>query len=146
MYTNSTVNKSNKGGEKMKKIAGYYLMTLGLSSLTFGLYSFVMYDDMIIALFTAAIALLYAFMMYGLFAVPLQMMLQKKARTFNVMYLLIYSVIAFIVAFLLFFIGEPASIAWTLQSYIYYLLSITAAVIYWFWDSLILYKRTASGV
>nr|WP_250622285.1 UPF0715 family protein [Bacillus subtilis] len=35
-------------------------MTLGLSSLTFGLflgfYSFVMYGDMIIALFTAAIA------------------------------------------------------------------------------------------
>jgi len=144
------VNKSNKGGEKMKKIAAYYLMTLGLSSLTFGLffgfYSFVMYGDMIIALFTAAIALLYGFMMYGLFAVPLQMMLQKKARTFNVTYLLIYSVIAFIAAFLLFFIGEPASIAGTLQSYIYYLLSITAAVIYWFWDSLILYKRTASGV
>ena len=44
----------------MKKIASYYLMTLGLSSLTFGLflgfYSFVMYGDMIIALFTAAIA------------------------------------------------------------------------------------------
>lgn len=40
----------------MKKIASYYLMTLGLSSLTFGLflgfYSFVMYGDMIIALFT----------------------------------------------------------------------------------------------
>ncbi|MGN2619576.1 UPF0715 family protein [Bacillus stercoris] len=131
----------------MKKIAAYYLMTLGLSSLTFGLFfGLFMYGDMIIALFTAAIALLYAFMMYGLFAVPLQMMLQKKAGTFNVMYLLIYSVIAFIAAFLLFFIGEPASIAKTLQSYIYYVLSITAAVIYWFWDSLILYKRTASGV
>ncbi|KFF56362.1 MULTISPECIES: UPF0715 family protein [Bacillus] len=112
----------------MKKIAAYYLMTLGLSSLTFGLFFG-----------------LYSFVMYGLFAVPLQMMLQKKAGTFNVMYLLIYSVIAFIAAFLLFFISEPASIARTLQSYIYYLLSITAAVIYWFWDSLILYKRTASG-
>lgn len=104
IYTNSTVNKSNKGGEKMKKIASYYLMTLGLSSLTFGLflgfYSFVMYGDMIIALFTAAIALLYGFVVYGLFAVPLQMKLQKKARTFNVMYLLIYSVVAFIAAFL----------------------------------------------
>lgn len=66
----------------MKKIASYYLMTLGLSSLTFGLllgfYSFVMYGDMIIALFTAAIALLYGFVVYGLFAVPLQMKLQKK--------------------------------------------------------------------
>ncbi|XVK83454.1 hypothetical protein BST_1168 [Bacillus stercoris] len=67
----------------MKKIAAYYLMTLGLSSLTFGLffglYSFVMYGDMIIALFTAAIALLYAFMMYGLFAVPLQNDVAEKS-------------------------------------------------------------------
>ncbi|QHJ97994.1 UPF0715 family protein [Bacillus subtilis] len=134
----------------MKKTASYYLMTLGLSSLTFGwflgFYSFVMYGDMIIALFTAAIALLYGFVVYGLFAVPLQMKLQKKARTFNVMYLLIYSVVAFIAAFLFFVINEPASIAWTLQSHFYYMLSIAAAVIYWLWDSLILYKRTASGV
>ncbi|TPF12897.1 hypothetical protein CBE75_05655 [Bacillus subtilis] len=90
--------------------------------------------------------LLYGFVVYGLFAVPLQMKLQKKARTFNVMYLLIYSVVAFIAAFLFFVINEPASIAWTLQSYFYYMLSIAAAVIYWLWDSLILYKRTASGV
>ncbi|MBU2661327.1 UPF0715 family protein [Bacillus cabrialesii] len=134
----------------MNKIVSYYLKTLGLSSLTFGLflgfYSYIMYDEMVIALFTAAIALLYGFMMYGLFAFPLQMMLQKKARTFNVKYLLIYSIIAFIAVFLFYVINEPASIAWKLQSYLYYMLSIAAAVIYWFWDSLILYKRTASGV
>ncbi|NTU25551.1 hypothetical protein HPX95_05035 [Bacillus tequilensis] len=134
----------------MKKIVSYYLKTLGLSSLTFGLflgfYSFVMYGEMVIALFTAAIALLYGFMMYGIFAFPLQMVLQKKTRTFNVMYLLIYSVVAFIVVFLFLVIDDPASIAWTLQSYFYYMLCIAAAVIYWFWDSLILYKRTASGV
>ncbi|MCY9328302.1 UPF0715 family protein, partial [Bacillus spizizenii] len=38
-------------------------------------------------------------------------------------------------------INEPASISWIFQSNIYYMLSMASAVMYWFWDSLILYKR-----
>lgn len=81
----------------MKSTAAYYVMTLGLSSLTFGLIFggcsfFIMFGDLIIALITSAIAFLYGVVMYGLFAFPLQMILQKKAKTFNVMHLLIYIV------------------------------------------------------
>ncbi|ADM38028.1 UPF0715 family protein [Bacillus spizizenii] len=94
-----------------------------------------------IALFTGALALLYGFMMFGLFAFPLQMILQKTARTFSLMYLSLYSIIAFIAVFLFYVINEPASISWIFQSNIYYMLSMASAVMYWFWDSLILYKR-----
>ncbi|CUB28807.1 hypothetical protein BN2127_JRS7_03026 [Bacillus subtilis] len=129
----------------MNKMVSYQLMTLGLSSLSFGLlfgfYSLVTYHMLMIALFTGALALLYGFMMFGLFAFPLQMILQKTARTFSLMYLSFYIVLAFISVFLFYAINEPASISWIFQSNIYYMLSIASAVIYWFWDSLILYKR-----
>ncbi|MCY7864809.1 UPF0715 family protein [Bacillus spizizenii] len=69
------------------------------------------------------------------------MILQKTARTFSLMYLSFYIVLAFISVFLFYAINEPASISWIFQSNIYYMLSIASAVIYWFWDSLILYKR-----
>ncbi|MEC1592778.1 UPF0715 family protein [Bacillus spizizenii] len=129
----------------MNKIVSYQLMTLGLSSLSFGLffgfYSLVTYHMPMIALFTGALALLYGFMMFGLFAFPLQMILQKTVRTFSLMYLSLYSIIAFIAVFLFYVINEPASISWIFQSNIYYMLSMASAVMYWFWDSLILYKR-----
>ncbi|MCY7864808.1 hypothetical protein MOB78_06720 [Bacillus spizizenii] len=50
----------------MNKMLSYQLMTLGLSSLSFGLlfgfYSLVTYHMLMIALFTGALALLYGFM------------------------------------------------------------------------------------
>lgn len=67
----------------MNKMVSYQLMMLGLSSLSFGLlfgfYSLVTNHMLMIALFTGALALFYGFIMFGLFAFPLQMILQKTA-------------------------------------------------------------------
>lgn len=82
----------------------------------------------------------YVVIPYLLFAVPLQILFNKRPRKFNVFYLLIYTVLSFVAVFLfhVMLFGEPT---YLMKTQLYYGLSFAAAAIYWFWDSVFLHKK-----
>ncbi|QAV08699.1 hypothetical protein BV11031_08900 [Bacillus vallismortis] len=106
--------------------------------LIFGLYLFVYSGFMAIALVTIAIIAFYALITYLVFAVPLQVLLRRRVRKFNFLNLIIYIVIAFVAALTFFVVTNPTSALAVLKSLNYYIMSIVAALIYWFWDSIFL--------
>lgn len=119
-----------------------YAYTLVCSSLSygliFGLYMFVYSGFMAIALVTIGIIAFYALITYLVFAVPLQMWLRRRGKKFNFINLMIYTAIAFVAALSFFAVTNPTNALAVLRSFDYYILSIVAAFIYWFWDSIFL--------
>ncbi|MGG0053094.1 UPF0715 family protein [Bacillus atrophaeus] len=119
-----------------------YAYTLAFSSLSygliFGLYMFVYSGFMAIALVTIGIIGFYALITYLVFAVPLQMWLRRRGKKFNLINLIIYTAIAFVAALSFFVVTNPTSALAVLKSLNYYIMSIVAALIYWFWDSIFL--------
>ncbi|MGQ5207057.1 UPF0715 family protein [Bacillus subtilis] len=121
-----------------------YAYTLAFSSLSygliFGLYMFVYYGFMAIALVTIGIIAFYALITYLVFAVPFQMWLRKRGKKFNLINLIIYTATAFVAALSFFVVTNPTSALAVLKSINYYIMSIVAALIYWFWDSIFLWN------
>ncbi|MCY8856479.1 UPF0715 family protein [Bacillus atrophaeus] len=119
-----------------------YVYTLIFSSLSyglvFGLYLFVYSGFIAFALVTIVIIAFYAFITYSVFAVPLQLWLRRRLKKFNLINLIIYTVIALVAAFSFFVVIDPLNALAMLRSFEYYILSIVAAFIYWFWDSVFL--------
>lgn len=72
-----------------------------------------------------------------IFAAPVQFVLNVKPKRFNILYLLIYAIVAFIAtAFAMILLGEkPFSM---LSHYIF---SSLAAILFWFFDSILLQKE-----
>ncbi|MCY8922088.1 UPF0715 family protein [Bacillus atrophaeus] len=121
-----------------------YVYTLIISSLSygliFGLYMFVNSGFMAIALVTIGIIAFYALIIYLVFAVPLQVWLRRRSRKFSLIYLLIYIAVAFSAVFLFWFVDYPPNAHTVFRSSEYYIMSIVAALIYWFWDSIFLWN------
>ncbi|MBJ7898028.1 UPF0715 family protein [Bacillus atrophaeus] len=121
-----------------------YVYTLIISSLSygliFGLYMFVYSGFMAIALVTIGIIAFYALITYLVFAVPLQVWLRRRSRKFSLIYLLIYIAVAFLAVFLFWFVDYPPNALTVFRSSEYYIMSIVAALIYWFWDSIFLWN------
>ncbi|MCY8063874.1 UPF0715 family protein [Bacillus spizizenii] len=120
-----------------------YAYTLAFSSLSygliFGLYMFVYSGFMAIALVTIGIIAFYALITYLVFAVPLQVWLRRRGKKFNLINLIIYTAVAFVAALSFFAVTNPTSALAVLKSINYYIMSIVAALIYWFWDSIFLH-------
>ncbi|WIT27858.1 hypothetical protein [Bacillus phage SPbetaL6] len=106
----------------------------------FGLYMFVYSGFMAIALVTIGIIAFYALITYLVFAVPFQMWLRKRGKKFNLINLIIYTATAFVAALSFFVVTNPTSALAVLKSINYYIMSIVAALIYWFWDSIFLWN------
>jgi hypothetical protein len=127
-----------------QKTLNSYVYTLVFSSLSyglvFGLYMFVYSDFMAIALITIGIIAFYSFITYLIFAFPLQLLLRRNPRKFSLIYFLIYTAVAFLAVFVFLFIDYPPSALTVFRSLHYYIMSIAAALIYWFWDSICLQK------
>ncbi len=124
------------------KMVNSYVYTLAISSLSygliFGLYMFVYSGFMAIALVTIGIIAFYALITYLVFAVPLQVWLRRRHRKFSLINFLIYIAVAFSAVFLFWFVDYPPNALTVFRSFEYYIMSIVAAFIYWFWDSIFL--------
>ncbi|KXZ13434.1 UPF0715 family protein [Bacillus nakamurai] len=116
--------------------------TLAFSSLTygliFGLYLFVYSGFVPIALVTVVVIAFYALITYFVFALPLQIWLKRKRNKFSLTHLFIYVVVAFLAVLLFWGIDNPSIDFTVFRSLTYYIMSIVAALIYWFWDSIFL--------
>lgn len=124
------------------KTVNSYVYTLAISSLSYGLilglYMFVYSGFMAIALVTIGIIAFYALITYLVFAVPLQVWLRRRHRKFSLINFLIYIAVAFSAVFLFWFVDYPPNALTVFRSFEYYIMSIVAAFIYWFWDSIFL--------
>lgn len=122
-------------------IVPFITLTSSLSyGLVFGLYMFVYSDFMVIAFITIGIMAFYSFITYLIFAFPLQLLLRRNSRKFSLIYFLIYTAVAFLAVFVFCFIDYPPSALTVFRSLNYYIMSIAAALTYWFWDSICLQK------
>lgn len=126
-----------------QKTLNSYVYTLVFSSLSyglvFGLYMFVYSGVMAIALITIGIIAFYSFITYLIFAFHLQLLPRRNPRKFSLFHFFIYTAVAFLAVFVFWFVDYPPSAALTvLRSLNYYIMSIVAALIYWFWDSICL--------
>ncbi|WP_411809960.1 UPF0715 family protein [Bacillus mojavensis] len=65
---------------------------------------------------------------------------KKKSQKFSLIHFLIYTAVAFLAVFVFWFIDYPPSALTVFRSLHYYIMSIAAALIYWFWDSICLQK------
>ncbi|MGY5387494.1 UPF0715 family protein [Bacillus spizizenii] len=127
---------------RSNKTVNSYVYTLAISSLSYGLilglYMFVYSGFMAIALVTIGIIAFYALITYLVFAVPLQVWLRRRHRKFSLINFLIYIAVAFSAVFLFWFVDYPPNALTVFRSFEYYIMSIVAAFIYWFWDSIFL--------
>lgn len=134
-----------KLSEKVSKISDvipYYFFSLFLSCISFSVFIIAFSGEPSwLQLMPVIIYSFYVVIPYLLFAVPLQIIFNKRPRKFNVFYLLIYTVLSFVAVFLfnvMLFRVEPT---YLVKTQIYYGFSFVAAVIYWFWDSVFLQKK-----
>nr|WP_223253958.1 UPF0715 family protein [Bacillus amyloliquefaciens] len=78
---------------------------------------------------------------YLIFELPLQLILNRKPRRFNINYLFIYTVSSFVVWLIMVVLFEPYNpIGSILASYEIYLFSVFFALIFWIWDSILVQK------
>ncbi|MCI3198091.1 UPF0715 family protein [Bacillus sp. HU-1818] len=119
-----------------------YAYTLAFSSLSsgliFGLYMFVYSGFMAITLITIGIIAFYSFIAYLIFAFPMQSLLRRRPGKFSLIHFLIYTAVAFLAVFFFWFVDYPPNALTVFRSFEYYIMSIVAALIYWFWDSIFL--------
>lgn len=124
------------------RLLNSYVYTLIISSLSFGLifglYMFAYSGFMAIALVTIGIIGFYALINYLVFAVPLQVWLRRRPRKFSLNNFLIYIAVAFLAVFLFWTVDYPPNSLTVFRSLNYYIMSIVAGLIYWFWDSIFL--------
>ncbi|AIU83990.1 MULTISPECIES: UPF0715 family protein [Bacillus subtilis group] len=82
---------------------------------------------------------LFIFVAYFIFATPIQLFLHRKPQKFNIRYLLVYFLSAFIVCSVLALLTDYGLIVFV--RYELYVFSFLLALIYWFWDSVFLQKK-----
>ncbi|MCO0601242.1 UPF0715 family protein [Peribacillus butanolivorans] len=134
-----------KLSEKVSEISDvipYYFFSLFLSCISFSVVIIVFSGEPNwLRVLPVIIYSFYVVIPYLLFAVPLQIIFNKRPRKFNVIYLLIYMVLSLVAVFLfnvMLFSVEPT---YLVKTQLYYGLSFAAAAIYWFWDSVFLQNQ-----
>ncbi|MBY8914436.1 UPF0715 family protein [Bacillus sp. YC2] len=97
------------------------------------------YDDDYIPYFIICVILL---IFYFVFALPVQLFLNRNPKKFNLRYLLIYIFFSFSVWFVFAVLTDLHNYKETLKSHEIYLFSISFALIFWVWDSVFVQKAT----
>lgn len=125
----------------LSEIIPYYFISLFFSCSTLSLF-IILYSGELdwLRLLPFIIYSVFAAIPYVLFAVPLQIILNKRPSKFSVLFLLFYILLSFIGVLLCCMVLNTQPIELVKTKY-YYVLSIVAAVFYWFWDSVFLQKR-----
>ncbi|WP_122504326.1 UPF0715 family protein [Bacillus velezensis] len=83
------------------------------------------------------------FIFYLIFATPVQYFLNRKPKRFHLKYLFIYLFFSFLVWLVVAVTTDPKNTLGILLGYEIYLFSISFALIFWVWDSVLLQKATA---
>ncbi|WP_110926435.1 UPF0715 family protein [Bacillus massiliglaciei] len=131
-------DKLSESLSKLSDVIPYYFGCLVLSCVSFSISLAVS-----VGLLSFGMIIVYSFytvIPYLVFAVPLQVLFNKRPRRFHIGYLLAYTILSIAAVFLveaLIFKEETTLFV----SPDFYSVSFAAAVIYWFWDSVFLQRK-----
>ena len=127
---------------ELSDVIPYYFFSLFFSCISFSVAIIVFSGEPTwLGLLPAIMYSIYVVIPYLLFAVPLQVIFNKRPRKFNVFYLLIYTVFSFVAVFLFSVILFGVEPTYFLETQKYYGFSFAASAIFWFWDSIILQRK-----
>ena len=134
----------NEKISKMVNIVPFCFLTLVVSSFFFFLFLSIPEGEYLYFLLLSSITVipLYCVIAYSIFAIPLQILLNRNPKKFNIFYLFFYILGSFLVVFILFTVLFKESSIDLLKMEGYYKFSFSSALIFWFWDSIFLKKKS----
>jgi len=116
----------------------YHILTVICSSVSYAIFM-VIIEPSYRAIIACFIIPFVTLIPYSIAAVPLQFLLNKCPKRFNIFYLLIYCVVAIVFLYVFYKLegGWPTPIFNPRRMIVW---AIGAGIIYWFWDSVIMQK------
>ncbi|WP_337050655.1 UPF0715 family protein [Priestia megaterium] len=117
----------------------YHALTVISSSVSYSIFLIIIEPSYraVIAFFMIS---LITIIPYSVAAVPLQIFLNKWPKKFNILYLFIYCVVAILFLYISYkFQGNWSDPIWNYRKM--FISAVGAAIIYWFWDSVIMNKK-----
>lgn len=117
----------------------YYLLCLITSSIFVSLGSLlILKGPSFLSFWGVLITILYSFFVYLILASPVQYILNKNPKKFNILFLLIYLVFAFIFSYVLMLLSGTEN---PLSTKNIYVVTCLSAVVYWIFDSIFLQNK-----
>jgi hypothetical protein len=124
---------------KFKELLPYHALTVISSSVSYSILLIIIEPGYraVIAFFMIS---LITIIPYSVAAVPLQIFLNKWPKNFNILYLFTYCVVAILFLYISYKLhGNWSDPIWDYREM--FILAVGAAIIYWFWDSVIMNKK-----
>ncbi|MEY9868916.1 hypothetical protein ABIE66_004295 [Peribacillus sp. B2I2] len=87
----------------------------------------------------------YVVIPYLFFAVPVQVLFNKYPNKFNLVYLCLYVFFSLVAVFIYSSVLNVDFSMEVLTTKVYYAMSLSAALIFWFWDSVFLQKKRSAS-
>lgn len=87
----------------------------------------------------------YVVIPYLFFAVPVQVLFNKYPNKFNLVYLCLYVFFSLVAVFIYSSVLNFDFSMEVLTTKVYYAMSLSAALIFWFWDSVFLQKKRSAS-
>ena len=122
-----------------KELLPYHALTVISSSVSYSLFLIIIEPSYraVVAFFMIS---LITVIPYSIAAVPLQIFLNKWPKKFNILYLFTYCVVAILFLYISYKLqGNWSHPIWDYREM--FILAVGAAIIYWFWDSVIMNKK-----
>lgn len=122
-----------------KELLPYHALTVISSSISYSIFLIIIEPSYraVIAFFMIS---LITTIPYSVAAVPLQIFLNKCSKKFNVFYLFTYCVVAILFLYISYKLqGNWSDPIWNYRKM--FIFAVGAAIIYWFWDSVIMNKK-----
>ncbi|UYP05990.1 UPF0715 family protein [Priestia megaterium] len=124
---------------KFKELLPYHALTVISSSVSYSILLIIIEPSYraVIAFFMIS---LITIIPYSVAAVLLQIFLNKWPKKFNILYLFTYCVVAILFLYISYKLqGNWSHPIWDYREM--FILAVGAAIIYWFWDSVIMNKK-----
>ena len=122
-----------------KELLPYHALTVISSSVSYSIFLTIIEPSYraVIAFFMIS---LITIIPYSVAAVPLQIFLNKWPKKFNILYLFTYCVVAILFLYISYKLqGNWSDPIWDYHKM--FIFAVGAAIIYWFWDSVIMSKK-----
>lgn len=131
----------NEKVSALSDVIPYYFFSLCCSCISFSMFMIIYSGELSwLRLLPVIVYSFFSSIPYLLFALPLQIMLNKRPKKFSLVYLLFYIFLSFI-AVLLYCMVLGTKPKELILTNFYYGASVVGALFYWFWDSVFLQKK-----
>ncbi|MGE7651216.1 UPF0715 family protein [Peribacillus frigoritolerans] len=117
-----------------------YLICLILSAIAVSILTILLTKGIsFLGVWAIVIVSAYAFILYLIFASPLQFLLNKNPKKFNILFLVIYLCFSFLLIFFLFLFTNNDTGPLYMSNY--YIVSASTGIVFWIFDSIFLQDK-----